>query len=152
MRRISFYFVVSSGLYYSPARQPNSSQEPEVRSRSHKPVPPRYSARARISGKHLAIKITPNLQGCKQGGIIDPPASNRIWQQQPSSAVLARTYKGEANKTGSSGLSFFILTKIPLLLQAQDARAKRARARCLETSNDAGTEYYGEGLQGTTGE
>ena len=90
--------------------------------------------------------ITPNLQGCKQGGIIDPLASNRIWQQQPSSTVLARTYKGEANETGSSGLCFFILTNISLLLQVQDARAKRSRARCLEISHDAGTGYYGEGL------
>ena len=60
------------------------SQEPEKSTRSHGPVPPRYSARACISGQpghqidSIAIKITPNLQGCKQGGIIDPPTSNLI--------------------------------------------------------------------------
>ena len=83
---------------------------------------------------------------------MDPLASKQIWQLQPSSNILARTSKGEANKTGSSSLFFFILTKISLLLQAQDARAKRSRSRCLDTSNDAGTGYYAEGLQGTTGE
>ena len=50
-------------------------------------------------------------------------------QLQPSSADLARTSKGEANKTGSSGLFFF-----------------------RPTSNNSGTGYYGEGWQGIMGE
>ena len=59
-------------------------QAPDNINRSHDPVPPRYSARACISGQpdhqidSIAIKITPNLQGCKQGEITNPPLSNRI--------------------------------------------------------------------------
>ena len=66
------------------------------------------------SQEDKAIKITPNLHGCKQGGIINPPASNWIRHLQPSIAGLARPSKGGANETGSSGLFFFSFTKISL--------------------------------------